>query len=431
MISGSCRLAGLALLVCIALTASAQQGIIVRDSSGSSDLTNLCSALGCTVVRGLGDPSDEVFLVDPVNISVTTLLAELQAEPSVIDAELDPLISLESPALNLIPEGLFDNTVVNYYGTPVWDGYVNQPANLIVNTAETQTDYHISGSGTVAMIDTGIDPTHPALKRVALAGYDFTRNKSGANEKADLDHSTAAVLDSGGGGTPVYVTPWLAAVLTPAGALALDNPQYAYFGHGTMTSGIVHMVAPTAKILPLKVFSANGTGYLSNIVRAIYYAAAHHANVISMSFELYNYSTELNNAINSVNKRNLICVASAGNDGEEIYVYPASLSGVMGVASTSDTDTRSAFSNYGPQVVWVAAPGENIVSTYPYATYSSSSGTSFSAPFVSGTAALLHNVNTKINQSSSAAAIAHAVSVGQDLNNGRLDTYQAIRSIEK
>jgi subtilisin family serine protease len=419
-------------MVCTALTASAQQqGIIVRDSLGSSDLTSLCSTLGCTIVRSLGDPSDEVFLVDPISVSANALLTELQAESTIVDAELDQLISLESPALSLIPEGLFDNTAVNYYGTPVWDGYVNQPANVIVNTAETQTDYHISGSGTtVAMIDTGIDPTHPALKPVALAGYDFTRNKSGANEKADLDHSTAAVLD-GGGGTPVYVTPWLAAVVSPAGALALSNPNYAYFGHGTMTAGIVHMVAPTAKILPLKVFSANGTGYLSNIVRAIYYAGAHKANVISMSFEIYDYSTELNNAIDSVSKRNLICVASAGNDGEEIYVYPASLSGVMGVASTSDTNTRSAFSNYGSQVVWVAAPGENIISTYPYATYSSSSGTSFSAPFVSGTAALLHNVNKKINQASAAAAIANAVNIGQDLNNGLLDTYTAIGSIEK
>ena len=103
----------------------------------------------------------------------------------------------------------------------------------------------------------------------------------------------------------------------------------------------------------------------------------------------------------------------------------------MGVASTSDTDTRSAFSNYGSQVVWVAAPGENIISTYPYATYSSSSGTSFSAPFVSGTAALLHSVNKKINQASAAAAIAHAVNVGQNLNNGVLDTRQAVGLIEK
>ena len=415
----------------LAVTANAQQqGIIARDSFGGPDLANLCSNLSCNVVRNLGDPQNQVFLVTPAGVSLGTLLASLLAQPSIVNAELDQLISLESPALSFIPGGLSDTTPVNYYGAVVWDGYVNQPANLIVNTAETQSQFKVSGSGVVAMIDTGLDPKHPALAPVALAGYDFTRNRAGANERADLDHSTAAVLDQHGAELPLYVTPWLAAVLTPAGALALGDPKYAAFGHGTMTAGIVHMVAPTAKILPLKAFSSDGTGFLSNIVRAAYFAAGHHGKVISMSFSVYAYSTEFAKAINYASSRGLICVASSGNDGQQIQVYPASLPNVMGVASTSDTDTRSTFSNYGSQVVWVAAPGENIVSTFPYSTYSSSSGTSFSAPFVAGTAALLVNVNPKVNQSTAAAAIAHAVNVGQGLNNGRLDTYQAVGSFK-
>ena len=85
-----------------------------------------------------------------------------------------------------------------------------------------------------------------------------------------------------------------------------------------MTAGIVHMVAPAAQILPLKAFSSDGTGYLSNVVRAVYYAADHNSAVISMSFNFYNYSTELANAINYVSYRGLICVAAAGNDGERI-----------------------------------------------------------------------------------------------------------------
>ncbi len=421
-----------AMLISMALSASAmEQGIIVRDSEGEPNLNSLCSSLGCNIVRNLGDPEKQVFLVIPIGVNLETLLTNLQAQSTVVDAEIDQLITLESPDLSIIPEGLFDTTPVTYYGAPVWDGYVNQPANVIVNTLETHSDFNVSGSGIVAMIDTGLDPKHPALAPVVLTGYDFTRNRSGANEKADLDHSTAAVLDSGGEGLPIYITPWLAAVLTPAGAAALDNPKYADFGHGTMTAGIVHMIAPTAKILPLKAFGSDGTGSLSNIVRAVYYAAGQHSKVISMSFSVYGYSAELANAINYVNSKGLICVASSGNDGQEIYIYPASLPVVMGVASTSDTDTRSTFSNYGSQVVWVAAPGENIVSTYPYATYSASSGTSFSAPFVSGTAALLLNINSKLNQAEAAAAIAHAVNVGQDLNHGRLDIYQAVGSIGK
>jgi hypothetical protein len=422
---------GLAIWITLAPSASAQQqGIIVRDSLGVGDLNFLCAILGCNVTGSLGDPEQQVFLVVPTFINLDSLLGLLKLQLGIVDAEVDQLLTLETPALSVIPGGLSDTAPVSYYGATLWDGYVNQPANLIVQTLETQSQFNVSGSGIVAMIDTGLDPTHPALAPVVLPGYDFTRNQVGANETADLDHSTAAVLDQGGDGIPLYVSPWLGAVLTPAGAAALGDPQYADFGHGTMTAGIVHMVAPTAKILPLKAFSADGTGNLSNIVRAVYYAATQNSNVISMSFSLSSYSTEMANAIDYVNSRGLICVASAGNNGEEIYVYPASLQNVMGVASTSDLDTQSSFSNYGPQVVWVAAPGENIVSTYPYDTYSSSSGTSFSAPFVSGTVALLLNVSASIDQSTAAAAIAHAVYISPNLNNGVLDTYQAVGSIK-
>jgi subtilisin family serine protease len=423
---------GLAVWMTLGRSASAQEKrLIVRDILGVAHLNVVCPILGCKVLRGLGDPQHQVFLVAPTHLSLESLLQLLLVQLGIVDAEVDQLLSLKSPTLSFIPDGLSEANLVNYYGATVWDGYVNQPANLIVRTLETQSQFDVSGSGIVAMIDTGLDPTHPALAPVVLPGYDFTRNQSGADERADLDHSTAAVLDGGGTRIPLYVTPWLGAVLTPAGAAALGVPKYADFGHGTMTAGIVHMVAPTAQILPVKAFSADGTGYLSNIVRAVYFAAGQNSNVVNMSFSVYGYSTELLNAINYVNSQGLICVASAGNDGEEISVYPASLQNVMGVASTSDTDTQSSFSNYGPQVVWVAAPGENIVSTFPYDTYSSSSGTSFSAPLVSGTAALLVNVNPNLNQSKAAAAIAQAKYISPSLNNGRLDIYQAVGSISK
>ena len=164
-------------------------------------------------------------------------------------------------------------------------------------------------------------------------------------------------------------------------------------------------------------------------LRAIYYATAAHSKVISMSFSFNSASTEMSDAIDYADSQGLICVASAGNNGEEIMVYPASLSHVMGVASTSDSDTLSSFSNYGPQVVWVAAPGENIVTTYPYDNYASSSGTSFSAPFVSGTAALLANVNPSVTPTAAANAIANAKYISSDLNHGRLDTYLAVGSL--
>ena len=148
---------------------------------------------------------------------------------------------------------------------------------------------------------------------------------------------------------------------------------------------MIHLVAPTAKLLPLKAFSANGNGSLSNILAAIYYAVQNHASVVNMSFDLTTSSTELGDAINYANSHNVILAGSSGNDGKQEMVYPAGLQYVMGVASTNNQDQRSSFSNYGNQIVWVAAPGEGVITTYPFATYAAGWGTSFSSPMVAGT----------------------------------------------
>ena len=102
-----------------------------------------------------------------------------------------------------------------------------------------------------------------------------------------------------------------------------------------------------------------------------------------------NFSTrsrELEYALNYAAGRGIIAVASTGNNGQRVNVYPAALSNVIGVASSTDWDTLSNFSNYGPNVAWIAAPGEAIVTTYPFGSYAAAWGTSFSTPFASGTA---------------------------------------------
>jgi len=100
---------------------------------------------------------------------------------------------------------------------------------------------------------------------------------------------------------------------------------------------------------------------------------------------------------------------------------------VVGIASTSNYDTRSSFSNFGSTDVWIAAPGENIVSTYPGGTYASSSGTSFSSPMVAGTVSLMLSAKQQpVNQSQASKALANAQKLTPDLNQGRLDVYQAL-----
>ena len=95
---------------------------------------------------------------------------------------------------------------------------------------------------------------------------------------------------------------------------------------------------------------------------------------------------------------------AAGNSGEQATVYPAALKGVIDVASTSNDDTHSTFSNYGAPPVWLAAPGEGVMTTYPFGSYAAGWGTSFSTPFVTGETALLVSmanaqVNSEVNLS--------------------------------
>jgi len=202
-----------------------------------------------------------------------------------------------------------------------------------------------------------------------------------------------------------------------------------------MVMGVIHLVAPTAQLLPLKAFKSDGTADLSNILRAIYYAVQNNANVINMSFDTMTASTELKNALDYANQLGLISVASAGNDGMQETVYPAALQNdVMGVASVGSTTasdgTRSTFSNFGDAIVWVAAPGEEIVTTYPFSTYAVGWGTSFSAPFVSGAASLARSLKTAITESEAAAAVAQAAPLsGPGMGHGRLDLVPALESL--
>src|SRR5437870_1078114 len=410
--------------------ATADNRVIVRTTLGLQGLQAFCSGLpllqNCTVVGGLDGTLNQLFLVT-TPLDVTTFLNLLSVTPGIVDAEADQLLSLNS--LNQVttpPPGLSDTTPVNYYGSTVWDGYVDQPAAEIVRVSQAQSTFHVTGTGIVADIDTGVDPNHPALQPVLLSGYDFTRNQPGGSVMTDY----TGPPPSGNTTNIANVNQSTAAVLDQSTAAVLDNSQYAAFGHGTMVMGIIHLVAPQAQLLPLKAFRSDGTGYLSNILHAVYYGVQNGANVINMSFDMTSNSLEFSKAMDYANQNGVISDASAGNDGMEEIVYPAAYQNdVMGEASTSNTDTVSSFSNYGNAIVWVAAPGEGVISTYPFGTYAAGWGTSFSAPFVSGAAALLRSRQSNINEARTAAAVAaHAVPIGPDMGHGRLDLIRALQA---
>ncbi|HXM96153.1 MAG TPA: S8 family serine peptidase [Candidatus Dormibacteraeota bacterium] len=435
------RSIGLALLLSILLTfarpavaalpPAPHKKLIVRTVLGPLGLQGVCFLGLCKVVQSLDGTIGQLFLLDvPGLLDVNVVANILSSVPGILNVEVDRTLSLrpQLEGITFLRSGLWQQDQVNYAGTTVWSGYMNQPPAQLIGVDRARSAFNVSGSGIVADIDTGVDPNHPALRGVLLPGYDFTRNQPGASELLDLTQPLAPVCGQHCQ-QAARVNQSTAAMLDQSTAAMLDGTFFADFGHGTEVVGVVHLVAPTAKILPLKAFRADGTGNLSDILRAIYYAVQNRANVINMSFDFTSYSKELDTALSNATQHNVICVASAGNNGRHELVYPAALSNVMGIASTSDFDTRSYFSNYGADLVWITAPGEQIITTYPFSSYAVASGTSFSSPFVSGSAALLLQLQPNITPAQAALVLANAKTLTPELGNGRLDIVRALQSI--
>ena len=233
----------------------------------------------------------------------------------------------------------------------------------------------------VAIIDTGVDYTHPDL-----APNIWTNPNEIPNNGIDDDQN--GLVDD------VHGFDYLNFDADPMD----DN------GHGTHVAGTVAAVgnngigvagvAWNARIMPLKFLGPDGTGPISGAVACVEYAVSMGAQVLNNSWGGIGYSNMLRLAIEDANDAGVLFVAAAGNSGmnlDESAYYPASYTtpNMIPVASTTNQDLLSGFSNYGAQTVRIAAPGSNIWSTSPGAGYQSMSGTSMAAPHVSGALALL------------------------------------------
>ncbi|MEU3452433.1 S8 family serine peptidase [Micromonospora sp. NPDC006766] len=213
-----------------------------------------------------------------------------------------------------------------------------------------------STSQIIAVVDSGVDVNHPDLKGRTVAGYN---------------------------------------AIKPGAAPADDN------GHGTMVAGIaaantnngigVAGAAWTARVMPVKVLGANGSGYDSDVARGVIWAADHGATIINMSLGGPADNRALHDAVSYATGKGAVVVAAAGNEGDGQAQYPAAYSEVMAVAATDAAGRLADFSSYGDWVD-VAAPGTDIVSTWPGSDYYVGDGTSFAAPIVSGTAALVRTM---------------------------------------
>ncbi|WP_274363274.1 S8 family peptidase [Paenibacillus thermotolerans] len=213
---------------------------------------------------------------------------------------------------------------------------------------------------TVAVVDTGVDLTHPDLKGRIVDGYNVVDPKTQPNDDV---------------------------------------------GHGTHVAGVISALTDNAegvagmtwynRIMPVKVLDSSGMGSTYAVAEGIIWATDHGAKVINMSLGNYASAQFLHDAVKYAFDRDVALISATGNDNTDQPGYPAAYPEVFAVSATNVGKQKASFSNFGDYVD-VVAPGENIASTYMGNQYAALSGTSMASPHVAALAALIRSVNPKL-----------------------------------
>lgn len=413
----------LILILILGLSAYAQAQVpLIVQISPLGNITSIVNVLGGTVLDNI--PNTQIYLLSvPVNIPplITSLISPIAGLLGIQWAEVNSGVTLP----NVGQLGVLQ--VVSGVD-PNW--YAAQPAWQIMH-AQNALAYS-GGSGVIiADINSQVDSTHPAIAGHLTSGYDFVTNRptsgySVLNQSSAsfVDQSSASFVDQS---SASFVDQSSASFVDTTGLpLASANPAY---GHGTECAGVLAAIAPASFIMPLRVFDNNGNADLFSIAKAIRYGAQNGAQVINMSLGTFTDSHAIRSSIVYAQGLNITLVASAGNNNTTSPQYPAAYSGVITTAATDINDQKASFSNYGRSVV-VDAPGVNIILPYPGGMYSMVSGTSFSAPAVAGTAALVRSLRTT---GTTASITGTAVNINSEnpnyinqLGYGRIDVLHAV-----
>ena len=294
------------------------------------------------------------------NKTVNQILAELRNDPSVIYAEPDYIIKIDSTPDDAYYGDLWGLTKIS--ATTAWQ-YTMGLKSVVVAVIDTGVDYDHNDLAANIWINSdeipgnGIDDDHNGYID-DIHGYDFRNN--------DKDP-----FDDHGHGTHC------------AGTIG---------GVGFNGIGVIG-VSPLVTIMPVKFLAADGTGSTSGAIRSIEYAVANGAKILSCSWGGGEYSAALLEAINMADSFGVTVVAAAGNNKVNTDVTPQfpscyNLSNIISVGASTEGELPSGFSNFGLLSVDIFAPGQYILSTYPGQQYRRFSGTSMAAPHVSGTLAL-------------------------------------------
>ena len=404
---------GLAFLLAISSVVSAGQlnykpGVVLVRFANEPDATTKSTILN-SAVAGKGFTKDSIKreysfvkgltkVALPTGVSVESAVASLKQSSAVLSAEPDYVLHKSA-----VP----NDTYFSYQWGMNNTGQTGGTPNADIDAVRAWDISTGSSNVIVAVIDTGVDYTHPDLAANiwsdtnGVHGYDFVNG--------DTDP-----MDDEGHGTLMAGT---------IGAVGNNN------------LGVVGVCWHT-RIMAVKCLDANGNGYTSDAISAIQYAVTKGARVINASWGGYGYSSTLYDAIAAArDTAGVIFVAGAGNDGvnnDLTPFYPASfdLANIISVAATTDTDQRASYSNYGLLSVDLGTPGDNILSTYLtyLGGYAYGSGTSMAAPHVTGACALLLSIDPTLTYAQVKEILLNTADQtlpGLCASGGRLNLYAA------
>lgn len=383
------------MLLTVFLTANLFAGIyegqeVICRVPSDKDPDQVAASVNAIVVSRIEKARLYLFRSD--SSSAESMLNELHQNPEAYYAQPNYLIQafdfeqVSQPFVDVQSEDFIEGESPQEY-------YHQTPTNMM---QVDRLPAALTGQGvTIAIIDGGVDLNHSLFSgRIDDASYDFI------------------------GDDPA---PWVT-----SGAPA---------DHGTCVAGVIALGAPGANLLILRSFSSGAEGTSFALTRSIYYAIEQNADIINMSFGMTQVDGVIEEALTEASGAGLLLVCSAGNTGTDRYRFPAFLSNVIAVAAVDSLDHKTTFSSFGPQISF-SAPGTNIYAPLSNGNWGWWEGTSFSAAFVSGLAALIKEVHPAFSAQQIIERIkATAVNINEEnpgyeyqLGEGRIDYYRATYS---
>jgi len=357
---------------------------------------------------------DRIYKVRVDSKNLFSLIMLINADKDVEYAEKLNQIRLN----NFIPND-------PYYSNQYYLNKINSPQSYEI----TQGDSTI----VIGVIDSGLDFTHPDLRTSFKVNYEELSNG----------------IDDDGNGYIDDIRGWN---FVDDNNNPQDNNLYS---HGTSVTGIINAsinngigiasIAPNCKVLVLKAFDENGVGGEDNVARAILYGTTEGVRIFNMSFGDVIYSRLMRDVIRYAYSKNIILISSAGNTGNDELHYPSAFDEVISVGASDANDFKASFSSFG-ETVDIFAPGNQILTTsikgkgsdefgkdYFYV-----NGTSFSAPIVSASAALLLSRNNALTNEEIRGILVSTTDYMTDQtiwdkthSSGRINLYNALLNYNK